>query len=219
MDREITIRVKARWVRLALVILATAVVAFPAGALASHQFSDVPDSNIFHNDISAVKNAGVTLGCNAAGTLYCPSDYVTREQMAAFMNRLGALDPAKTPVVRAASAVDSDKVDGRHASDLVAAGFHITRDGSNNPVVEDWFNNVNGVAPTITGSAGDYDIDVGFATATKFAVCSVDTNFVDTRDALCTISTPGSNLVRVRTFDTGANALAAAEFWVIVYGE
>ena len=34
-----------------------------------------------------MKNRGITLGCTA--TLYCPNDYVTRLQMAAFMYRLG----------------------------------------------------------------------------------------------------------------------------------
>jgi len=42
----------------------------------------------------------VTTGC-AAGK-YCPNDNVTRGQMAAFMNRLGALQAGKTPVVNAA---------------------------------------------------------------------------------------------------------------------
>ena len=44
------------------------------------------------------------------GGNYCPKDYVTREQMAAFMNRLGALQAGKTPVVNA------DKVDGFQGS-------------------------------------------------------------------------------------------------------
>ena len=84
--------------------LAVTLVAFPLGALASHQFGDVPDSNPFHADIDALADSGVTTGCG--GGNFCPSANVTREQMAAFMNRLGALAPGKTPVVNA------DKVDG-----------------------------------------------------------------------------------------------------------
>jgi hypothetical protein len=87
-----------------------AAVAFPLGVIASHQFTDVPTSNSFHADIDALADAGVTSGC-AAGK-YCPKDFVTREQMAAFLNRLGALGPGKPPVVNA------DKVDGLHAGDL-----------------------------------------------------------------------------------------------------
>ncbi|MGH2386477.1 MAG: S-layer homology domain-containing protein [Candidatus Limnocylindria bacterium] len=92
-----------------LTILVTALLAFPMGiALASHQFSDVPNSNAFHADIDALVDAGVTAGCGSGK--YCPKANVTREQMAAFMNRLGALAPGKTPVVNA------DEVDGLHAT-------------------------------------------------------------------------------------------------------
>jgi hypothetical protein len=59
--------------------------AVPGVVLASHQFSDVPNSNTFHNSISNIKIAGITGGCG--GTKYCPSDPVTRGQMAAFLNR------------------------------------------------------------------------------------------------------------------------------------
>jgi hypothetical protein len=90
-------------------MLATAV-AFPLVALAGHQFSDVPDGHFFHADVDALVDAGVTSGCSAGK--FCPEANVTRGQMAAFMNRLGALAPDKAPVVNA------DKVDGRQANDL-----------------------------------------------------------------------------------------------------
>jgi hypothetical protein len=86
------------------------VMAFPLGVLASHQFGDVPNSNIFHGDIDALVDAGVTAGCG--GGNYCPNQAVTRGQMAAFMNRLGALAPGKVPVVNA------DRLDGYHANQL-----------------------------------------------------------------------------------------------------
>ena len=85
-------------------VVITASLAFPLGVLANHTFTDVPTSNTFHADIDALATSGVTTGC-AAGK-YCPKDFVTREQMAAFLNRLGALGPGKTPVVNAATAVD-----------------------------------------------------------------------------------------------------------------
>jgi hypothetical protein len=69
--------------------------------LASHQFSDVPTSNPFHGDVSALAASGVTAGCGSGK--FCPKANVTREQMAAFMNRLGALSPGKKPVVNAAT--------------------------------------------------------------------------------------------------------------------
>lgn len=56
---------------------------------------------MFHDDIDAIADAGVTLGCNPPdNTEYCPDDFVTREQMAAFMNRPGALAGGE-PVVDA----------------------------------------------------------------------------------------------------------------------
>jgi hypothetical protein len=92
-------------------------IAFPLGVIASHQFSDVPNTNTYHADIDALADAGVTTGCGD-GTTFCPSAFVTREQMAAFMNRLGALGPGKAPVVNA------DKVDGFHAADLHRVAFN-----------------------------------------------------------------------------------------------
>lgn len=92
-----------------LAAIVAAVLAFPAGfVLANHQFSDVPNSNPFHADIAALVDSGVTSGCG--GGRFCPKDPVLREQMAAFMNRLGALAPGKTPVVNA------DKLDSLDSS-------------------------------------------------------------------------------------------------------
>jgi hypothetical protein len=56
---------------------------------ASHQFTDVPDSHIFHTGISWMKDNNITVGCNPpANTQFCPDDNVTRGQMATFMKRL-----------------------------------------------------------------------------------------------------------------------------------
>jgi len=45
----------------------------------------VPAADIFHENITNVANAGVAAGCG--GGNYCPDANVTREQMAAFLNR------------------------------------------------------------------------------------------------------------------------------------
>jgi len=97
-----------RGLTVAGLVLALAVL--PAIAVASHSFSDVPDDHTFHLHIEAVKDAGVTSGCTA--TKYCPEAFVTRGQMAAFLNRLGALAPGMTPVVNA------DRVDGLDSTAL-----------------------------------------------------------------------------------------------------
>jgi hypothetical protein len=95
------------------ILLATVALALtvPLAVFASHQFTDVPNSNLYHADIDALVDSGVTTGCG--GGRYCPKAYVTREQMAAFMNRLGALAPGKTPVVNATT------VDRYDANDLI----------------------------------------------------------------------------------------------------
>lgn len=89
------------WLRLAFVAALAALIAAPTAVWASHQFTDVPTDSVFHEDIDAIADAGVTRGCNPPeNTEFCPEDNVTREQMAAFMNRLGALDGGD-PVVDA----------------------------------------------------------------------------------------------------------------------
>ena len=60
----------------------------PDGAL--NTFTD-DNGSIFEADIAKIAEAGITKGCNAEGTLFCPNDFVTRGQMAAFLHRaLGA---------------------------------------------------------------------------------------------------------------------------------
>ena len=60
---------------------------FKYPASGTDYFTDDNDS-IFENDINAIAQAGVTKGCNPPGnTRYCPTNKVTREQMASFMRR------------------------------------------------------------------------------------------------------------------------------------
>jgi hypothetical protein len=79
--------------RLVGVLAVVGLLGTAASALASHQFSDVPTAAIYHDAAEWLANRGVTLGC--ATGLYCPNEFVTRGQMALFMQRLGA---ALTPV-------------------------------------------------------------------------------------------------------------------------
>lgn len=75
--------------RLMTFLVALAVlIAAPLAVVAADAFTDVPDSSVFHEDIAWLADAGVTQGCDPpANTEFCPSDDVTREQMAAFMRR------------------------------------------------------------------------------------------------------------------------------------
>lgn len=65
-----------------MVVLA---IAIPTDTSASHNFSDVPDSMIFHKEVGAIADAGITTGCG--GGKYCPWEPVSRLAMAAFMTR------------------------------------------------------------------------------------------------------------------------------------
>lgn len=58
----------------------------PAGA--TDRFGDVPTSDIFHDDITWLGESGITRGCNPPDNdAFCPTDNVTRGQMAAFFSR------------------------------------------------------------------------------------------------------------------------------------
>ena len=62
----------------------------PVGA----SFTDVPVGYVFFEDIEWLLDEGVTEGCNPDGTMFCPTEPVTRGQMAAFLVRyLGLTNP------------------------------------------------------------------------------------------------------------------------------
>ena len=55
------------------------------------------DGSIFEDSINRVASAGITVGCNPAGTLYCPNRAITRAEMAVFLQRaLNLPVPANT---------------------------------------------------------------------------------------------------------------------------
>lgn len=106
---SVNFRIKKRWVRTTLIVLVTAMMVAPITAYAIDRFTDVPASNVFHNNITWLADAGVTLGCNPpANTQYCPDDNVTRGQMAAFLQRL-----AENQVV------DAGALEGNTAADFL----------------------------------------------------------------------------------------------------
>jgi hypothetical protein len=59
-------------------------------------FIDVPEDSTFYEDILWLAGEGITRGCNPpANDRFCPDDFVTRGQMAAFLHR--GLDDFLTP--------------------------------------------------------------------------------------------------------------------------
>jgi hypothetical protein len=75
-------------------------------------FSDVAQNNQFFTFIGKISARGVTLGCGLdgqGGRLFCPTDSVTREQMAAFIMRsLGEFNPPTPPTQRFADVPPSN---------------------------------------------------------------------------------------------------------------
>lgn len=60
----------------------------PGGGTQCGSFTDVSSNNIFCSDIQWLAGEGITRGCNPpANTQFCPSAFVTRGQMAAFLVR------------------------------------------------------------------------------------------------------------------------------------
>lgn len=90
---------KLKWGVLALALLVA--LAVPTLVFSGHQFTDVPDTHVFHTEISNLVGAGITSGC-ATGQ-YCPDAPVIRASMAAFLgrtaSRVGASATLLTPTV------------------------------------------------------------------------------------------------------------------------
>jgi hypothetical protein len=86
---------------LALVVGAVAISLLSSATtvFASHEFSDVPDSNPFHGDISWMADVGIAEGFPDGS--YRPGAAVTRQAMAGFMHRMSGTDDVD-PMVNAA---------------------------------------------------------------------------------------------------------------------
>jgi hypothetical protein len=145
-----------------VLVVAIAALAFPLGVLANHQFSDVPTGASYHDDVEALVAAGITTGCG--GGEYCPTDSVTRGQMAQFLNRLGNLDGNTAP------SVDADQLDGIHANGLTR--FAAARSQPFTNIATTW-TNIEDIS--ITVPAAGFVMVEGSATVASFAAgCSCE---------------------------------------------
>lgn len=99
--------------------IVTSLLAVPLGAWAGTVFDDVDDTDAHIEGITFVKNSGVSVGCDANNN-YCPTDNVTRAQMATFMYRLSGNDEDTAP------SVNADRVDGFDAHEIVRASYDQT---------------------------------------------------------------------------------------------
>jgi hypothetical protein len=85
MVMRVTIELRRPKIRTTALVVAVLALALPAIVLANHQFTDVATGNPFHDEIEAITGAGITSGFGD-GT-YRPADPVTRQAMAAFLER------------------------------------------------------------------------------------------------------------------------------------
>lgn len=122
-----TPRTRKLAVRGIVVAVVLALFAVPAVVWASTNFTDVPDGNVHHDAIDAIADAGVTLGC--ATGLYCPADFVRRDQMASFLDRLGALS-GQPPVVNAADSAQLGGIDAERYRFINLQTFGADLDGA-----------------------------------------------------------------------------------------
>lgn len=104
-----------------IAIVAVVALIVPTAGWAADKFKDVPDSNIFHDDIAWLADAGVTKGCNPpTNDEFCPGDNVRRETMAAFMRRLATNQ-----------VVDAGRLQGYSAAQLISGGGPVATGAGN----------------------------------------------------------------------------------------
>jgi hypothetical protein len=84
-----------------LIIAVVALLAIPTTAIADHLFDDVSHGSTHEAGIAYVKDTGITQGCTV--DLFCPTDNLTRQQMATFIHRQSGHAPGTPPSVNAAS--------------------------------------------------------------------------------------------------------------------
>lgn len=140
-------------VRLAI-LAAAALIAVPLAVSASHQFEDVPDSNIFHGDITWMFDNGITRGCNPPDNdQYCPDRALTRAEEAAFLHRL-----AKS------RAVDAGTLSGMEASEFALAAEGSTDGTAANAAALDGKDSSAFLGSAVTIRTTTSDLGVGDAT-------------------------------------------------------
>ncbi|WP_052668238.1 S-layer homology domain-containing protein [Nitriliruptor alkaliphilus] len=195
--------------RRVIIAAVVAIMAVPAVAVANH-FTDVDPNDTHAPGINYMEATGITTGCTA--TRYCPGDNLTRAQMGTFIHRASGNAPGIDPSVNAAT------VEGAGIGQLVTGAVHVTRDAGDAPVVSRSLNNVSEATASISGSGGSYIVNPGFNATGSFISCTIDSNFVDTRDGTCTVFALPNGNIRVRTYDTGTQAFAPAEFHLLIVG-
>ncbi len=98
-----------------MAVFLTNALKLPAGP---ERFTD-DNGSPYEAAINAVAAAGITSGCNVAGTEFCPSQQVTREQMATFLAKAFKLAASQTD----AFVDDADSIHQANINALAAGGI------------------------------------------------------------------------------------------------
>ena len=117
-------RPSRRLLPLALVALLLALT--PLGLLAANPFTDLT-GGVHDPNIDLIYNAGITTGC-VPNKQYCPTDTVTRQEMASFLARTAGLG-ANPPVANAKTAqtaTNATQLGGVTAASYVQTGSNAT---------------------------------------------------------------------------------------------
>jgi len=187
---------RMRRVSLTTVMALVITTALSTAVIAAHSFTDVPDSNTFHEDIEWLKDNRVTIGCNPpANTEYCPDRTMTRAEMSAFMHRLartmGAVgdqvtDDSSTTAVDATSGTELATVQvapQAEANVTLNAHAHIAVEAGAD-VDFDFFIARDSCAGTQVGASGWSTADEG-AQSTTISITGSDQVTANTTYVLC----------------------------------
>jgi hypothetical protein len=105
-------------------IVALLVALLPLSLLAANPFTDLVPGSVHNGNIDAIYNAGITTGC-VPNAEYCPTAFVTRQEMASFLARTAGLG-GNPPVANAANAINAGNaqtVDNKSANEIVRVAF------------------------------------------------------------------------------------------------
>ncbi len=114
------------------------------------RFADV--SGVHEENINAIAEEGVTLGCDEAGTLFCPDDSVRRDQMASFLGRALGLESTPPPPTTTTSTTAPPPPDDVFVS--IDDFFFSPDDITVAEGTQVWWTNVGDADHTTTGSSG-----------------------------------------------------------------
>lgn len=171
--------------RLFSLLIVTLLIALtPLSLLAANPFNDLVPGSVHNSNIDAIYNAGITTGC-VPNQSYCPTDLVTRQEMASFLARTAGI--GGNPAVTNARTLQGFTANSLVRTNLGASGgtviapistFQtIARTGINLPAPG--FVIVTGTVSFVSGASGTnnsevaarlVDVNGGIASYNQFAV-------------------------------------------------